>query len=200
MFVQRWSISHGLMHNIAKRSNYHEWMWSWCFHLAWLQWRISCGTAHQLSGLLPNYQKRWRCVPVIMNHILFTLTMGCDPLLRSSWHPASEDNFLTSVFKLSRQGSGCSILLHYSNFILCSCKIGELCICKQNYYVLNRRGIRLKLIPLWTNSTDVVCRGIVNPNMWYVCLQYTPNKAHILFLFSSKEWIAKRWQINATSL
>lgn len=30
-----------------------------------------------------------------------TLTMGCDPLLRSSWHPASEDNFLTSVFKSS---------------------------------------------------------------------------------------------------
>lgn len=38
------------------------------------------------------------CVSDNEPHPFYSVTMGCDPLLRSSWHPASEDNFLTSLF------------------------------------------------------------------------------------------------------
>lgn len=119
------------------------------------------------------------CVGDDEPHPFCAVTMGFDPLLRSSWHPASEDSLLTSLFKSCRQGSGHRILYHYSNFILCSCKTlhrKTKLTCFEN-----RRGIRLKLSPLWTQFNRCGLQ-IVTPNMWHICLQYTPNKAHSLFL------------------
>lgn len=139
-------------------------------------------------------------------HPFCSVTMDCDPLLRSSWHPASEDNFLTSLFKSSRQGSGHRILYHYSNFIFAVAKFANVAnenkinmFWKQRRHKIKAKSTLNKIQPMW--SADI-------PNTWYICLQYTPNKAHSLFLrpyvqsfsFPPKKKQQKNDRINASSL
>lgn len=92
VFIQRYR---SINQKGAKRSNYDECGADAPFSLIAMKDFLWNSTSAEWAVASP-YQKRWRCVSVIMNHIPSSLTMGCDPLLRSSWHPASEDNFLTS--------------------------------------------------------------------------------------------------------
>lgn len=80
VFIQRYR---SINQKGAKRSNYDECGADAPFSLIAMKDFLWNSTSAEWAVASP-YQKRWRCVSVIMNHIPSSLTMGCDPLLRSS--------------------------------------------------------------------------------------------------------------------